>query len=86
MKNTSTIPTSDFSMKIYGSELQQASLYAFSYDYHDTIMNKASTRYSNDYIFSRSIEIEVHQIYLIISGDTCKERATSKVISVFRIV
>ena len=52
MKNTSTIPTSDFSMKIYGSELQQASLYAFSYVFHDTIMNKASTRYSIDYIFS----------------------------------
>jgi len=74
MKNTSTIPTSDFSMKIYGSELQQASLYAFSYDYHDTIMNKASTRYSNDYIFSRSVEIEVHQICLNNSQENNKER------------
>ena len=62
MKNTSTIPTPDFCMKIYGSELQQASLYAFSYDFHDTIMNKASTRYSNDYIFSMSVQIEVHQL------------------------
>ena len=62
MKNTSTIPISDFSMKIYGSELQQASLYAFSYDFHDNKMNKASTRYSNDYIFSMSVQIEVHQL------------------------